>query len=354
MPSNSKLAQVRRTSYFSRRPLGFSTPCGPRHLIFIGLTVVANLLALSSRRQPKPWTTRRAQCEFLYCTFPAGGVPDVLFRVLAQALTEKWGQAVIVENRAGGNTIVGTMGVVRSSADGYTLLFTTDGTYILNPLLYSKLPYTTQELAPIALVATSAHALAVNKSVPVRSVQEFIALAKSKPNAFTYGTTGPGSIQRIAMELFSRIAGIELLHVPYKGSNETMNALVAEEITATINGAFNILPLIGTGTIKALAISTSTRSPFAPDLPTMQEAGVPGYSSQGMSGLFAPVGVPIEIRDKIFRDIAEVLKRPDVILALEKSYFQIQGKDAEEFQKIIAAETEKWRRVITEVGIKGD
>ncbi len=286
--------------------------------------------------------------------FPAGGVPDVLFRILALGLSDKWGQPVVVENRAGGNTIVGTMAVVRAPADGHTLLFTTDGTYILNPLLYSTLPYTTKDIVPISLVATSAHALAVNKSVPVRSVQEFVALAKSKPKAFTYGTTGPGSIQRIAMELFSRIAGIELLHVPYKGSNETMNALISEEITATINGAFNILPLMGTGTIRALAISTPQRSPFAPDLPTLQESGVPGYSSQGMSGLFAPVGVSSEIRAKIHRDIAEVLKRPDVIRSLERNYFQIQGKNAEEFQAIIDQETAKWRRVITDANIKGD
>lgn len=322
--------------------------------ICVLLTAVAatfGSLALSGTASALDYPNRTVR---VVVPFPAGGVPDVLFRILALALTEKWGQPVVVENRAGGNTIVGTMAVVRAPADGHTLLFTTDGTYILNPLLYSTLPYTTKDIVPISLVATSAHAFAVNKSVPVQSVREFIALAKAKPKEFTYGTTGPGSIQRIAIELFSRIAGVELLHVPYKGSNETMNALISEEITATINGAFNILPLKGTGTIKALAISTVERSPFAPDLPTMQEAGVPGYSSQGMSGLFAPVGVPSEIREKVQRDIAEVLKRSDVIQSLERNSFQIQGKNAEEFQAIIDQETAKWRRVITEANIKGD
>ncbi len=320
-------------------------------VLLTAITAIVGGLALSGTAFALDYPNRTVR---VVVPFPAGGVPDVLFRILALALTEKWGQPVVVENRAGGNTIVGTMAVVRAPADGHTLLFTTDGTYILNPLLYSTLPYTTKDIVPISLVATSAHAFAVNKSVPVQSVREFIALAKSKPKEFTYGTTGPGSIQRIAMELFSRIAGVELLHVPYKGSNETMNALISEEITATINGAFNILPLMGTGTIKALAISTVDRSPFAPDLPTMQEAGVPGYSSQGMSGLFAPVGVPSEIREKIQRDIAEVLKRSDIIQSLERNFFQIQGKNAEEFQAIIDAETAKWRRVITEANIKGD
>jgi tripartite-type tricarboxylate transporter receptor subunit TctC len=284
--------------------------------------------------------------------FPAGGVPDVLCRILAQALAAKWGQPVVVENRGGGNTIVGTTSVIRSAPDGYTLLFTTDGTFILNPVLYPALPYSADDLVPISLVATSAHAFAVNKAVPVQSVKDFIALAKAKPSAFSYGTTGPGSIQRIAMELFSRTVGVELLHVPYKGSGETMTALIAEEISATINGAFNILPLIGTGTIKALAITTTTRSRFAPDLPTMQEAGVPGFSSQGMSGLFAPVGVPAGIRNKIHNDIVDLLKRPDILQALDKNYFQVQGKDAEEFRRLIQGETEKWRRVIAEAKIK--
>jgi tripartite-type tricarboxylate transporter receptor subunit TctC len=286
--------------------------------------------------------------------FPAGGVPDVLCRILAQGLTEKWGQPVVVENRGGANTSLGAAFVSRSAPDGYTLLFTTDGTFILNPLLYSNLPYSMGDLTPVSLVASSAHALAVNKDVPVQSVKEFVELAKKKPNGFSYGTSGPGSIQRIAMELFSRTESIELLHVPYKGSGETMTALLAGDINATINGAFNILPLRGDGSVKALAITTTTRSRFAPDLPTMQEAGVRGFSSQGLSGLFAPAGTPSEIMSKLHNDIVDLLKRPEVKQALDKNFFEVQGKDGDEFQKIIREETEKWRRVITEAKIKID
>ena len=284
--------------------------------------------------------------------FPAGGVPDILCRILAQALTEKWGQPVVVENRGGGNTTIGTTSVIRSAPDGYTLLFTTDGTFILNPILYATLPYSVDDLAPVTLVASSAHAFAVNKGIPVQSVREFVALAKAKPNGFSYGTSGPGSIQRIAMELFGRTMGVELLHIPYKGSGETMTALIAGDISATINGAFNILPLMGSGSIKALAISTTTRSRFAPDLPTMREAGVPGFSSQGMSGLFAPTGVPPEIRNKIHDDVVALLQRPDIRQALDKNFFEVQGKNGQEFRAIIREETEKWRRVITEAKIK--
>jgi tripartite-type tricarboxylate transporter receptor subunit TctC len=284
--------------------------------------------------------------------FQAGGVPDVLARILAQGLSEKWGQPVIVENRAGGNTNLGATFVSRSAPDGYTMLFTTDGTFILNPILYSTLPYSMNDLAPVTMVATSAHAFAVNKDVPVNSVQEFVALAKKKPNELSYGSTGPGSIQRIAMEAFSRTEGLSMLHVPYKGSGETMTALLAGQITATINGAFNILPLKAGGTIKALAITTTSRSRFAPDLPTMQEAGVPGFSSQGISGMFVPAQVPTEIRDKIHGDIVQLLQRADVKQALDQNYFESQGKNAAEFRKVIEDEGKKWRQVITAANIK--
>ncbi len=284
--------------------------------------------------------------------FSAGGAPDVLFRLIAQGLSERWGQGVIVENRPGGNTIPGTIGAIKSAPDGYTLLFTADGTFVLNPLLYPSLPYALSDLVPIMLVGTTPHILAVSKGTPANTVQEFVALAKAKPNTLTYGTTGPGSIQRLTMEYFSRIVGIELVHVPYRGANETTTAIVAGEIAATINGASNILPHMPTGAVKALAISTKERSPLAPDLPTMQEAGVPGYSTQGAFGLFAPVGVPQAIREKIHADIAEVLKRPELRKAAEARSFQLLGSNAEEFQRMITEETGKWRRVIEEAKIK--
>ena len=166
---------------------------------------------------------------------------------------------------------------------------------MLNPLLYSSLPYSMKEFDPIVLMASIPHMLAVANKVPVTNVKELIALAKAKPDTITFGTTGPGTIQRIATEYFAGIAGIKLVHVPYKGANETTTAILAGEIDMTINGMSNILPHIGEGKLKALAVSTVTRNPLAPDVPTMQEAGVPGYSSQGAFGLFAPAGTPKDI-----------------------------------------------------------
>jgi tripartite-type tricarboxylate transporter receptor subunit TctC len=284
--------------------------------------------------------------------FTAGGAPDVLMRLLGQKLAEKWGQGVVIENRAGGNTLIGTVAGAKSAPDGYTLTLAADQTFVLNPLLYSSLPYSMKEFAPVVLMGSLPHMLAVANKVPVSNVKELIALAKAKPDTLTYGTTGPGTIQRIAVEYFSGISGIKLVQVPYKGANETTTAILAGEIDMTINGMSNILPHIGEGKLKALAVSTVTRNPLAPNVPTMQEAGVPGYSSQGSFGLFAPAGTPHDIIDKVHADIAAVLALPDVKKALEARSFVLDGAGPAEFEKFIAAENVKWQKVITEAHIQ--
>ena len=211
--------------------------------------------------------------------FTPGGAPDVLLRLVAQKLSEKWGQGVVVENRAGGNTLTGTVAATKSPPDGYTLLMTADQTFILNPLLYATLPYSMKELDPIILMASIPHMLAVSHKVPVSNVKELIALAKRKPDTMTYGTTGPGTIQRIATEYFAGIAGIKLVHVPYRGANETTTAILSGEIDITINGMSNILPHIEGGKLKALAISTLTRH--------RARARYPDHAGGGRDGLLA-------------------------------------------------------------------
>jgi len=286
--------------------------------------------------------------------FSAGGAPDIVMRVVAQALSEKWKQSVVIENRPGANTFTGTTAVTRSAPDGYTLLFTADGTFILNPLLYASAPYAMNELAPLSLIATTPHVFAVSRKVQAQSVREFVALAKANPGKMTFGSTGSGSIQRLAFELFSRLAGIELVHVPYRGANETATALVAAEIDATINGAATVLPHVGQNGVRALAITTKRRSELAPDLPTMEEAGVPGFSSQGAFGLLAPAGVPQDIREKLEADLAEVVQRPEMRSVLTTRYFEPAPLGPAEFQKVIAEESAKWRSVIEDKQIKGD
>ena len=286
--------------------------------------------------------------------FTAGGAPDVLMRLVGQALSEKWGQGVVIENRAGGNTMVGTVAAAKSAADGYTLLLAADQTFVLNPLLYASLPYSMKELDAVALMASIPHMLAVANKVPVSNVKELIALAKAKPDTVTFGTTGAGTIQRIATEYFAAIAGVKLVHVPYKGANEATMAILQGEIDMTINGMSNILPHIEGGKLKALAVSTAERNPLVPNIPTMQEAGVPGYTSQGSFGLFAPAGTPREIRNKIAADVAEVLSRPDVKKALEARSFVVTSMGPDAFDKYMASELVKWDAVIKRANIKAD
>ena len=215
--------------------------------------------------------------------------------------------------------MIGTVAVTKSEPDGYTLLLAADQTFILNPCSMPTCPMMT-DLRPIVLIASIPHMLAVANNVPVPHVTELIALAKATPETLLYGSTGPGSVQRLATAYFAGIVGVKLVHVPYKGANETTAAILASEIDMTINGMSNILPNIANGRLKALAISTATRNPLAPDVPTMQEAGVPGYTSQGTFGLLAPAGIPIAIKEKIARDVAEVLSRPDVRTALSPQF----------------------------------
>ena len=250
---------------------------------FIGGTAAAAALTIAAPRLSfaQAYPSRPVR---VIIPFTPGGAPDVLLRLVAQKLSEKWGQGVVVENRAGGNTLTGTVAVTKGAPDGYTLLMTGDQTFILNPLLYATLPYSMKELDPIILMASIPHMLAVSHKVPASNVKELIALAKQKPDTMTYGTTGPGTIQRIATEYFAGIAGIKLVHVPYRGANETTIAILSGEIDITINGMSNILPHIEGGKLKALAISTLTRHRLAPDIPTMQEAGVPATARRARSG----------------------------------------------------------------------
>jgi tripartite-type tricarboxylate transporter receptor subunit TctC len=314
--------------------------------------VVALVTCLAVLAVPVAAQDYPARSVRIVMPFSAGGAPDVLLRLVAQKLQEKWGQGVIVENRPGGNTLIGTVAVTKADPDGYTLLCTADQTFILNPLLYSKLPYSMKELEPVILMASIPHMLAVATKVPASNIQELVALAKAKPDTLLYGTTGPGSIQRLATEYFAGIMGVKLVHVPYKGANETTTALLAGEIDLTINGMSNILPHIPGGKLKALAISTPKRNPLAPDVPTMQEAGVTGYTSQGAFGLFAPAGTPVAIKEKVAKDVAEILNRPDVVKALEARSFVIDNAGPSEFAKLIQTETTKWAEVVTRLKIK--
>jgi tripartite-type tricarboxylate transporter receptor subunit TctC len=319
--------------------------------IFTALVCIAGAILPPTQASALDYPTRPVH---VIVPFTAGGAPDVLMRLLGQKLAEKWGQGVVIENRAGGNTLIGTVAGAKSPPDGYTLTLAADQTFVLNPLLYSSLPYSMKEFDPIILMASIPHMLAVANKVPVTNVRELIALAKAKPDTITFGTTGPGTIQRIATEYFAGIAGVKLVHVPYKGANETTTAILSGEIDMTINGMSNILPHIGEGKLKALAVSTVTRNPLAPDVPTMQEAGVPGYSSQGAFGLFAPAGTPKAIVDRMSATVAKALQQPDVAAKVFTLNMEPVGSTPEEFRKVVQDDWVKWGAVVKASGFSLD
>lgn len=286
--------------------------------------------------------------------FSAGGAPDVLMRIVQPHLSEKWKQPVVIENRPGANTNIGTVVVTKAEPDGHTLLFTSDGTFIFNPLIYSSMPYSVAELTPVSLVSTASFLFAVGTHVPAKSIAEFIQLAKAKPGTINYGSSGPSSVQRLQMEYFAVQTGVKLTHVPFKGANETVMAMLANQMDASISASSNVLPHLPTGRLRALAVTTAQRSAQAPDVPTMQEAGVPEFDGYSLFGLFAPARTSAEVIKKIHEDITEIIKRPDVKPALEARSLDVQGKNGSEFQAIINRDTVKWRKVITTANIKDE
>jgi len=284
--------------------------------------------------------------------FSAGGAPDVLIRLVAPHLSEKWKQPVVIENRPGANTNIGTVVVTKADADGHTLLFSSDGTFIFNPLIYPSLPYAVSELAPISFVGLAPGMLAAATHVPVKSVAELVALAKSKPGEINYGSTGPASIQRLMMEYFALYAGVVMNHVPFKGANETVMAMLGNQMDVAFSASSNILPHIPTGKLRALAVTTAKRSSQAPDVPTLQESGIPDYEAYSMFALFAPARTSPDIIKKIAADVTEITMRPDINAAIVARGFEVQGMSPAEFQKIIDRDTVKWDTVITASNLK--
>jgi tripartite-type tricarboxylate transporter receptor subunit TctC len=318
----------------------------------MGLLLLLSMgLPFGSQSLADDYPTRRVRVIIPYSP---GGSPDVLFRVVAQALSVKWGQPVVIENRPGGNTFIGASAVVNSPADGYTLMLTADNTFVINPLFYPSMPYAMSDLMPITLVGTAPHMFAITKNAPARNPQEFIAWAKANPDTIMYGTTGPAGLQRLAMELFSRITGIRLMQVPYKGAPEAVTAVLTGEVTASINSVATIMPHVSSGGMRTLGVATAKRVALAPEIPTLQEQGVPGFTSQGSFGLFAPAAIPDSIRDKIQADVFEVLGQPEIRKYLVERGFEPHGGSSAEFRAFIASETEKWKRVIIEANIKAE
>ena len=282
-----------------------------------------------------------------------GGGTDIVARLVAQGLADRWGQSVVVDNHGGGGGVIGVSMVVKAPADGYTMLLGSNGHITFAPALFRNLPYDTQkDLAPISLVANQPFVLAVHPSLPARSLKELIALAKKNPGGVTYASGGSGGASHLGTELLQIMSGISMVHVPYKGTGPGMTALLSGEVQVAIIGVATILPHIATGKIRALAVTGAKRSQAAPELPTIAEAGVPGYEFDVWYGLLFTAGTPRDIVDKANAEIARVLKSPAVAERYASAGLEPAVTTPEEFATLIKNEIPKWQKVVKAAGLK--
>lgn len=284
--------------------------------------------------------------------FAAGGGADIVARALGQKLAEVYRQPVVVDNRGGGTTIAPTEAVAKAAPDGYTLLMATSG-HVINPSFFAKLPFdTVKDFAPVTQVTSQAYILGVYPGVPAKSVKELIALAKAKPGQLNYASGGNGNATHLGAELLKDLAGIDIVHVPYKGGGPALIALISGEVAMLFSNVSFTLPQIKAGKVRALAVSSTKRSLIAPELPTVAEAGVPGFELTSWYGVLAPAKTPKAIVASLHDEIVKALNAPDIKARLANDGNEAVGSTPEEFAAYIAAEIPKWARVVKRSGAR--
>jgi tripartite-type tricarboxylate transporter receptor subunit TctC len=287
--------------------------------------------------------------------FPPGGGTDIVARLLAARLTELWGQGVVVENRAGASGTIGTEAAARADADGHTLFMATMGNMTANQHLYSKMAVDPlRAFAPITKVVDVHFVFIAHPSLPADNVKALIELAKKRPGELHYSSSGPGGAPHLAVELFKRQAGINLAHVPYKGSGPGMNDLLGGRVMMTMDSLLQSLPHIRSGRLKALAVLGPKRSALLPEVPTMAEAGVAGYALTNWFGLLAPAGTPKETVAKIHGDVTKALREPEIQKKISEMGADVVGNSAEEFGAAMRAESAQWAEIIKSANIKAE
>ena len=291
----------------------------------------------------------------LVVPFPAGGPLDATGRLIAQRLSEAWGQSVVVDNRPGAGGNIGADLVAKSAPDGYTVVMGALSTHAVNPHLYTKMPYDAlKDFAPITNVAITPNVLVINPSLPVNSVRELIGYAKANPGKLSFGSGSNGSAGHLAGELLKLDTGIDMVHVPFKGAAPATQALLAGDTQLMFDNLANATPQVKAGRLKALAVTTAQRSRLAPDLPTMAEAGVPGFDISTWFGLLAPAGTPRDIVAKWNADVVRILNTPDVREKLLAQGAEPAPSTPEQFAQFIAQEYAKYGKIVKASGAKVD
>ncbi|MGE8610865.1 MAG: Bug family tripartite tricarboxylate transporter substrate binding protein [Achromobacter veterisilvae] len=317
----------------------------------IALALAAGLaVCMGPAAAQAPWPSQPIKWIVPY---PPGGSTDMLARLVSHKLGERLGQPVIVENKAGAGGNVGTDFAVKQPADGYTIVMGNIGPISINPALYPDLPYRPQrDLAPVTMLMSVPNLLVVNPALPVRSVQELIAYARKAPEPMGYATPGAGTSLHLAGELFASSAGLRLTHVPYRGSAPGLNDTVAGHVPMMFDNMPSALQLVKAGKLRALAITSATRSPQLPDVPTMAEAGLAGYEIAGWFGVLAPAATPKPVVERLNQELLAVLALPDVREQIGAMGGIIAAEGPAGFGRYIASETEKWGALVRTAQIK--
>ncbi|MGZ5720731.1 MAG: Bug family tripartite tricarboxylate transporter substrate binding protein [Burkholderiales bacterium] len=314
------------------------------------LVVAAMLLAYSACGSAQTYPTRAVR---VIVPFPPGGSTDILARAIGQKLSETWQQQVIIDNRPGAGGIIGTELGARAPRDGYTLLMGSGAPLTIIPSLYEKLPYDAQkDFAPITVVATVPNVLALHPSVPAKTVKELIALAKARRVALTFSSNGAGAPGHLAGELFKAMTGVDMLHVPYKGSAPATTAVVSGEVAMTFTTTPPVLPHAKSGRVRIIAVTTSRRIAQLPEVPTVAESGLPGYEAVSWFGLVAPVGVPAAIIAKINADAVAALRTREMEERLTDQGAQPMPMTPDQLAAWIRSETVKWAKIVKLSGAK--
>ena len=317
----------------------------PRRLsiALMALATVGGMLASPLARAQDAFPSRPLK---IIVPYPPGGTTDLLARILAPRLGERLGQAVVIDNKPGAGGVIGAQQVAKSPADGYTLVFATIASHAIIPALQSPPPYDpVKDFAPITLVAGTPNVLLVNNALPASNLAELLALARARPGTLNFGSTSQGGSPHMSGELLKLQARIDIVHVPYKGGGPMLIDLMGGQIQIGFDNLPSSIAQVRAGKVRALAVTSARRWPGAPDIPTLAEAGVPGYEMSAWFGLLAPAGTPKAVVDRLQREVAAILKLPEV----EKQFFELGaepgGLSPEDFGRYISADRDKWARV---------
>ena len=317
-----------------------------RDVLFVLVIALAAISAAHAQYPAKPVR--------LVVPFPPGGGTDTLARVYGQKLGESLGQQVLIDNRPGGGTNIGADIAAKSPPDGYTALMGNIA-HAINVTLYKKLSYDfVKDFAPVTLLASTPNILVVHPSIPVKSVKELIALAKSRPGQLDYASSGSGSSSHLAAELFNSMAGVRMTHIPYKGGGPAVVALVGGQVSVGFATTPSVIAHIKTGKMRGLAVTTARRSPSTPDLPTMSEAGVGGYEAGTWYGLLVPTGTSKDVVARLHDESVKLLRQADVKERLDAAGFELIGNSPEEFATFIRSEIGKWAKVVKASGARAE